>query len=100
MVVTIQPLPRANAHRARRFHLVLFLILLVANVAGLLTPLGNPPLLAGLLRGVPFFWPMRGLYPVWLLTVGLLLALFFAWDLWLARGEPAPPPTTPFRVMG
>ena len=41
-MVIIQPLLRANAHRERRFHLVLFLILLVGNSAGALSPIGNP----------------------------------------------------------
>ena len=56
-MVLIHPLLRANAHRRAKMHLVLFLIVLVANAAGALTPLGNPPLYLGLLRGVPFFWP-------------------------------------------
>ncbi len=86
-MVVVQPLLHANAHRKRRFHLVLFLILLVANVAGLLTPLGNPPLYAGMLRGVPFFWPASHLFRVWLLAVGLLLTMFFAVDYMLARNE-------------
>ena len=67
-LVIIQPLLRANAHRRRRFHLVLFLILLVGNTAGVLTPIGNPPLLVGLLRGVPFLWPARNL--IWDLAAG------------------------------
>ena len=58
-MVLIHPLLRANAHRRRKVHLVLFLIVLVANASGALTPLGNPPLYIGLLHGVPFFWPAR-----------------------------------------
>lgn len=95
-----QPLLRANAHRRQKFHLVLFLILLVANTAGMLTPIGNPPLLAGLLRGVPLFWPARNLIWVWLLAVGLLLAMFFAVDRLLARREAPAPPIAPFSVRG
>ena len=56
-MVLIHPLLRANAHRSRKVHLVVFFILLVANVGGSLTPLGDPPLFLGFLRGVPFFWP-------------------------------------------
>ncbi len=89
-LVIIQPLLRANAHRRRQFHLVLFTILLVGNTAGLLTPIGNPPLLAGLLRGVPFLWPARALFGVWLLASGLLLAIFCLTDWLLARTEPPP----------
>ena len=99
-MVIIQPLLHANAHRRRRFHLVLFLILLVGNTSGLLTPIGNPPLLAGLLRGVPLFWPAQHLIGVWLLAVGLLLAAFFLTDWWLARTEPPAPPVERFSVRG
>jgi Na+/H+ antiporter NhaD/arsenite permease-like protein len=99
-MVIIQPLLRANAHRRRRFHLVLFLILLVGNTAGVLTPIGNPPLLVGLLRGVPFLWPARNLIGIWLLAVGLLLGMFWVTDRWLARTEPPPPPVQHFTVRG
>jgi Na+/H+ antiporter NhaD/arsenite permease-like protein len=99
-MVIIHPLLRANAHRHRRFHLVLFLILLVGNTAGVLTPIGNPPLLAGLLRGVPFLWPARNLLGVWMLSVGLLLAVFFALDTWLARSEALAPKTERITVRG
>ena len=99
-MVVIQPLLHANAHRRRRFHLVLFLILLVGNTAGVLTPIGNPPLLAGLLRGVPFLWPARNLIGIWLLAVGLLLAAFFLTDWWLARTEDSAPPVQRFSVQG
>lgn len=99
-MVIAQPLLHANAHRKKRFHLVLFLILLVANAAGLLTPLGNPPLLAGMTRGIPFAWPAQNLFQIWLLTTGLLLAIFFATDLILARREPAPPPRAKLSVRG
>jgi Na+/H+ antiporter NhaD/arsenite permease-like protein len=99
-MVIIQPLLRANAHRRRRFHLVLFLILLVGNTAGVLTPIGNPPLLAGLLRGVPFLWPARNLGGIWLLAVGLLLAVFWLTDWWLARTEPPPPPVQRLTLRG
>lgn len=92
-VVVIQPLLHANAHRHRRTHLVLFLIVLVANAAGALTPLGNPPLYVGLLRGVPFFWPATHLLPHFLLLTGILLAVFWLLDRRLAASErPAPRP--------
>ncbi len=99
-LVLIQPLLRSNAHRRRRFHLVLFVILLVGNTAGVLTPIGNPPLLAGLLRGVPFLWPARNMLGIWLMALGLLLAAFFVTDWWLARTEPPAPPVQPFSLRG
>jgi Na+/H+ antiporter NhaD/arsenite permease-like protein len=80
--------------------LVLFLILLVGNTAGVLTPIGNPPLLAGLLCGVPFLWPARNLITVRLLAAGLLLAVFFAVDWYLARSEPPAPPIQRFSLRG
>jgi Na+/H+ antiporter NhaD/arsenite permease-like protein len=99
-MVIIHPLLRANAHRQRRVHLVLFLILLVGNTAGLLTPIGNPPLLAGFLRGVPFLWPACNLAGIWLAAAGLLLAAFFMTDWWLTRKEPPPPPVGRLSVRG
>lgn len=99
-LVILQPLLRANAHRRRRFHLVLFVILIVGNTAGVLSPIGNPPLLVGLLRGVPFLWPAVHLLTLWLLAVGLLLAVFHVVDAVLARGEPPPPPWRWFSLRG
>jgi len=75
----IRPLLRANAHRARATHLVVFFIFIVANAGGLLTPLGDPPLFLGFLRGVPFAWTLR-LAPAWALVNGALLALFAGFD--------------------
>ncbi len=99
-MVLIQPLLAANAHRRRKTHLVLFLIVLVANVSGALTPLGNPPLFVGLLRGVPLGWPLHHLLgPYLVLSLGLL-AVFYALDRYLARDEPPAPPTGPPRVRG
>ena len=90
-IVVIQPLLHANAHRRRRMHLVLFLVVLVANAAGALTPLGNPPLYVGLLRGVPFFWPATHLLPHFLLLTAILLAAFWVLDNRLAATEPTAP---------
>ncbi len=78
-VLLIRPLLRTNSQRARTGHLVPFFILSVANAGGLLTPLGDPPLLVGFARGVPFFWTLR-LFPVWLLYVGWFALLFYVVD--------------------
>ena len=99
-MVLLQPLLRANAHRRRRMHLVVFLIVLVANVGGGLTPLGNPPLFVGLLRGVPFFWPLRHLLAPYAVLAVLLLCAFYAIDRFLAASEPAPPPREPLHIRG
>ena len=90
-MVLIHPLLRANAHRRRKVHLVLFLIILVANAAGALTPLGNPPLYIGLLHGVPFFWPATHLLAPLLVITGALLTAFYLIDRHLAASEPPPP---------
>ncbi|MBM4362652.1 MAG: sodium:proton antiporter [Deltaproteobacteria bacterium] len=70
---------RTNAQRRHTAHLPFFFILAVSNAGGLLTPLGDPPLFLGYLRGVPFTWTLR-LWPVWLMAVGWLLALFYVVD--------------------
>ncbi len=99
-MVLIHPLLRANAHRRRKVHLVLFLIVLVANASGALTPLGNPPLYIGLLHGVPFFWPGRHLLAPLCVVSGLLFAAFYLIDRLLAAREPAAPRRERFRIRG
>src|SRR5579859_1016990 len=99
-MVLIHPLLRANAHRQKKVHLVLFLTILVANASGALTPLGNPPLYIGFLRGVPFFWPARHLALPLLLLTAVLLAVFFLIDRHFASSEPPPPGRERFRVRG
>ena len=80
-VLLIRPLLRANRSRRRTAHIVVFFIFIVANCGGLLTPIGDPPLLLGFLKGVPFDWTLR-LWPQWLITNGLLLVVFNIWDQW------------------
>jgi Na+/H+ antiporter NhaD/arsenite permease-like protein len=92
-LLLVRPLISANRHRARSAHVFVFLILLVANIGGALTPIGNPPLLLGYLKGVPFLWPMAHLaFPTATLAAGLL-ATFYALDYYLqgrARQELLP----------
>ena len=78
-MVLIRPLLRANASRVRRAHIVVFFIFIVSNCGGLLTPLGDPPLFLGFLKGVPFEWTLQ-LWPQWALVNGLLLVIFNGWD--------------------
>ena len=75
----VRPLLRANAPRARVAHIVVFFIFIVSNCGGLLTPLGDPPLFLGYLKGVPFEWTFD-LWPQWLLVNGALLLIFQVWD--------------------
>jgi len=86
-MILIRPLLRANEARLHRTHVVVFFIILVANIGGALTPLGDPPLLVGFLHGVDFFWPMRHLWLQTTVVAGLGLLLFFAIDLLMSRRE-------------
>ena len=85
-MVLIRPLLRANAHRRSKTHTVVFFMFLVANIGGSLTPLGDPPLFLGFLRGVPFFWTFH-LATEMLLVAFLVLATYFAVDSLLWRRE-------------
>ena len=85
-MLLIRPLLRANSVRRRAAHVVVFFILVVSNAGGLLTPLGDPPLLLGFLRGVPFGWTLK-LLPQWLFVNGALLFAFFVVDSTIFRRE-------------
>jgi Na+/H+ antiporter NhaD/arsenite permease-like protein len=80
-MLLIRPLLKTNSERTRVKHVVIFFIFVVSNIGGLLTPLGDPPLFLGFLRGVPFEWTFK-LLPMWATTVGVVLAIFFALDAW------------------
>jgi len=86
-MLLIRPLLRANAARKYRAHVVIFFIILVGNVGGALTPLGDPPLFLGFLNGVDFFWTTRALLLPMALAVVLLLALYLMVDFVLYRRE-------------
>jgi len=85
-MVLLRPLIRANKWRRYVVHIYIFFIFIVSNIGGLLTPLGDPPLFLGFLRGVPFFWTLR-LLPIWALAIGILLILFFAMDSHFVKKE-------------
>lgn len=78
-MVLVRPLLRANASRERKSHIVIFFIFIVSNCGGLLTPLGDPPLFLGFLKGVPFEWTL-GLWKEWLVVNAILLFVFNIWD--------------------
>lgn len=86
-MLLIRPLLRANAARKHRAHVVIFFIILVGNVGGALTPLGDPPLFLGFLNGVDFFWTTRVLLLPMALAVAMLLALYLVVDTVLYRRE-------------
>jgi len=75
-MLLVRPLLRTNRERHRVAHIPIFFIFLVSNIGGCLTPLGDPPLFLGFLRGVPFAWTL-GLWPEWLFATTMLAALFW-----------------------
>ena len=101
-MLMIRPLIRANDNRIHRTHIVVFFIFIVANAGGSLTPLGDPPLFLGFLKGVDFFWTVKHIFPETAFLLGSLLALFCAIDAWLYRREGVLPvdPTPDTRRIG
>src|SRR6185312_2814820 len=93
-MLLVRPLIRANRRRRHNRHVFLFFIILVANIGGSLSPLGDPPLFLGFLAGVPFGWPARNLLAPMAFTSAILLLLFFAIDSYLHRRAPAGDPAT------
>lgn len=92
-MLLIRPLLRANAHRKYRVHQVVFFIFLVANIGGSLTPLGDPPLFLGYLKGVDFFWTLQHLFLKTAFMAVCLLGLHYIIDsiLYKKEGSPVPP---------
>jgi Na+/H+ antiporter NhaD/arsenite permease-like protein len=79
-MLLIRPLLRANADRRRVAHVVVFFIFVVANIGGALTPIGDPPLFLGYLRGVPFFWTVRTMGLLWGVACALVIGVFYLVD--------------------
>lgn len=96
-MLLIRPLIRANDDRKHTVHVVVFFIFLVANAGGSLTPLGDPPLFLGFLKGVDFFWTARHLLGPMLFLCGALLLIFYLLDrhFYLNREERKPVDPTP-----
>lgn len=101
-MLLIRPLIRANDNRKHVAHVVIFFIFIVSNIGGSLTPLGDPPLFLGFLKGVDFFWTVRAILPETLFLVGALLALFYVIDSYYYRKEGVQPvdPTPDSRDIG
>ena len=85
-MLLIRPYLRINKFRIKPYHVVFF-IFIVSNVGGALTPIGDPPLFLGYLKGVPFFWVVTRVWHIWALALGLLLAVFFVIDSLSFRKE-------------
>ncbi len=96
-MLLIRPLIRANDNRQHKAHVIVFFIFIVSNAGGSLTPLGDPPLFLGFLKGVDFFWTVRYIFPETLFLIGTLLAIFYALDSWYyhRREEVLPVDPTP-----
>ncbi len=101
-MLLIRPLIRANDNRVHRVHVVVFFIFIVSNVGGSLTPLGDPPLFLGFLKGVDFFWTARNILPDTMFVLGVLLVLFYLIDRHYYRKEGILPvdPTPDTRGIG
>ncbi len=98
-MVLIRPMLKANKDRTRKVHVVVFFIFLVSNIGGSLTPLGDPPLFLGFLKGVPFFWTLK-LFPEFLVASVVLLTVFFFLDSYLYKKENLPPDTEEKKPIG
>jgi Na+/H+ antiporter NhaD/arsenite permease-like protein len=105
-MIMIRPLIRANDDRVYRVHTVVFFIFLVSNIGGSLTPLGDPPLFVGFLKGVDFFWTTTHLFHETLFVAGIVLVAFFILDWYLHRREKHqshpldPTPDSPLKLHG
>lgn len=105
-MILIRPLIRANDDRRFNAHVVIFFIFLVSNIGGALSPLGDPPLFLGFLRGVDFFWTTTHLFAETLLAGGIVLAVFTIIDVTLHHREgnfpkkADPTPDSPLRLHG
>ena len=86
-MLLIRPIINANKHRKNKVHIIVFFIFLVANIGGSLTPLGDPPLFLGFLKGVDFFWTMSAMLLPMLFMVTSLLIIFYFLDSYYLKRE-------------
>ncbi|MES2974525.1 MAG: sodium:proton antiporter [Pseudomonadota bacterium] len=101
-MLMIRPLIRANDNRKHTAHIVVFFIFIVSNIGGSLTPLGDPPLFLGFLKGVDFFWTLSHIFPETLFCLAVLLTVFYLLDRWYYAKEGVLPvdPTPDTRKLG
>jgi Na+/H+ antiporter NhaD/arsenite permease-like protein len=103
-MLLIRPFLKINALRYSKSHLPVFFIFIVSNLGGLLTPLGDPPLFLGFLRGIDFFWTLS-LWQHWIVVNGIVIGIFFIWESIALRREPKHemenlPGAGPLRLLG
>ncbi|XKM13797.1 sodium:proton antiporter [Orbaceae bacterium ac157xtp] len=104
-MLMIRPIIQANKHRRHKVHVIIFFIFLVANIGGGLTPLGDPPLFIGFLKGVDFFWTLQHMLLPVLFTSSLLLVIFYLFDCYYFRQaderlEYDPKPNKAIKIYG
>jgi Na+/H+ antiporter NhaD/arsenite permease-like protein len=105
-MLLIRPIIRANDNRKHAAHVIVFFIFIVSNAGGSLTPLGDPPLFLGFLKGVDFFWTLQHIFPETLFLLASLLAIFYVIDTYYYRKEgvlpvdPTPDNTATFGFEG
>ncbi len=87
-IILIRPYIRTNKPRFSPYHIVFF-IFIISNAGGLLTPIGNPPLLLGFLKGIPFFWISGRAAIIWLVVTGILVTVFYFFDMKNFKGQNA-----------
>ncbi|MGB9664887.1 MAG: sodium:proton antiporter [Ignavibacteria bacterium] len=78
-MLLIRPYIRMNRNRIKAYHIIFF-IFIVSNIGGVLTPIGDPPLFLGFLKGIEFFWVIRHIWYIWLLTIVIVLGIFYLID--------------------
>ena len=78
-MLMVRPVIKMNSWRKRKRHIMVFFIFLISNMGGCLTPIGDPPLLMGFMRGAPFFWSMH-LLPILIFNLVILLFVFYHLD--------------------
>lgn len=88
-MLLIRPWIRMNKYRVTAHHIVFF-IFIVSNVGGCLTPIGDPPLFLGFLKGIPFWWVAEHCWPMWVVGVAILLGMFFVVDTLNFNRAPKP----------
>ncbi len=88
-MLLIRPYIKMNQNRIKAYH-VIFFIFIISNIGGALTPIGDPPLFIGFLRGVPFFWVLDNVWFIWIPMIILILAVFFLFDWFHNKKEETP----------
>lgn len=105
-MLLVRPMIKMNSWRKNKSHIMVFFIFLISNMGGCLTPIGDPPLLMGFMRGVPFFWSMH-LFPILIFNMVIMLTVFYFLDRRAYRRDIAigmrpdiSKPKTEFKVNG